>query len=343
MEFIFTYELSKEDQQTFESFYNSLSVVTIEQHPSWPAVEKAAVKYCYFIARKNNAYHCTAVIIESMSGIFPIATLRFGPLFDTEENLQVSIKAIYDHYRKKNFIAYILQLAQRGSDIDSFKLRFDHELKPAYLFEQDQWSSLLIDLQKTEDELFKNLSKGHKSDIKKSAKLFMQVMEVCNEEDFESLLNIFEKMNSKRGLNIDHVGFTSLLKNTRDFFLSNNTGKILAVKDASGKVLGGMMLAFQGDTVRYFKGASDPDQRNLPVLHLAIWESIKIARSLGFHFFDLWGYNHFAKEKDQVFFINRFKKGFGGQFIYYPKKMYFVYKPMRFKIFHLLKKFRGKK
>jgi lipid II:glycine glycyltransferase (peptidoglycan interpeptide bridge formation enzyme) len=102
------------------------------------------------------------------------------------------------------------------------------------------------------------------------------------------------------------------------------------------------LLAFQVNTVLYFKGSSDPNSRHLPVLHMAIWEGIKMAKRLGFDFFDLWGYNHFAKENDQVFFINRFKKGFGGEYIFYPKKIYFIYKPLRYKLLQLLKKVKNK-
>jgi lipid II:glycine glycyltransferase (peptidoglycan interpeptide bridge formation enzyme) len=181
------------------------------------------------------------------------------------------------------------------------------------------------------------MSKGHKADIKKSNKLAMSVTELNSAQDFNCLMSIFENMHKKRKLNIDQQEFYFLIKNVKDFFIYKNVGKILIVKDRDGKIIGGIILAFQGSIIRYYKGASDPDYRHLPVLHLAIWESIQLAKKLGFNSFDFWGYNHFAKENDQVFLINRFKKGFGGNYLFYPKKMYFIYKPFRYKLFRLSK------
>jgi lipid II:glycine glycyltransferase (peptidoglycan interpeptide bridge formation enzyme) len=124
----------------------------------------------------------------------------------------------------------------------------------------------------------------------------------------------------------------------RQTFNKQQVGKFVLVTDADGKVLGGIALVLQGKTVRYFKGAADPAIRNLPVLHLAIWESILWSKENGFSHFDLWGYNHFVDESDQVYFINRFKKGFGGTFTFYPKKMYFLFKPLQYQLLKLAKK-----
>jgi lipid II:glycine glycyltransferase (peptidoglycan interpeptide bridge formation enzyme) len=109
------------------------------------------------------------------------------------------------------------------------------------------------------------------------------------------------------------------------------------VANAEKAIIGGIALLYQGNAVRYFKGAADPHVRNLPVLHLALWEGIKSAAQDGFKQFDFWGYNHHATESDQIFFINRFKKGFGGTFTSYPKKMYFIFKPVRYKLIKTMK------
>src|SRR5687767_9583315 len=111
MEFSFTYQLSAEQEINFKQFYSSLKTVTIEQHSHWPLVEKANVKYCYFIAHRNNDYRCTAIITENLSAIAPTATVRFGPLHIDSEDLIISIKALYDYYFQKKFLALSIQLA----------------------------------------------------------------------------------------------------------------------------------------------------------------------------------------------------------------------------------------
>ena len=127
-----------------------------------------------------------------------------------------------------------------------------------------------------------------------------------------------------------------------EFLNKKNRGKLLLVKDDGDHILGGVMIIFQGKSVRYYKGASDINYRHLPVLHLAILESIRLSKEAGFDYFDLWGYNHYVDESDQIYFINRFKKGFGGEYNFYPKKMYIIYRPILSFIFQALKKMHRK-
>ena len=106
-----------------------------------------------------------------------------------------------------------------------------------------------------------------------------------------------------------------------NYLIENKKGQILIVKDNTGKVIGGVLLVFQGITVRFFRGTSDPDRRELPVLHLALYEAIKTAKTDNFKYFDFWGYNHVVDENDQVYNINHFKKGFGGYYTFFAKNM----------------------
>jgi len=76
----------------------------------------------------------------------------------------------------------------------------------------------------------------------------------------------------------------------------------------------------------------------LPIMHLLMYEAIKNAHSEKFKYFDFWGYNHFAEENDQVYNINHFKKGFGGYYTFFAKRMnvdimpngYNIYKSLEF-------------
>jgi len=117
------------------------------------------------------------------------------------------------------------------------------------------------------------------------------------------------------------------------YLIENNKGQILIVKDSSGVVLGGAILVYQGISVRYFKGTSDPDKRGLPILHLVIYEAIRKAKEDNFKYFDFWGYNHFANENDQLFNINQFKKLFGGYYTFFAKKMNFSLIPFGYSIY----------
>ena len=333
MNFEFKYSLSEEDVTKLTAWYNSLEHVSIEQHPLWRNSTEAGT-YCYFIGSHNDIITCSAVISENRKMRISYAAVDFGPLFSNNETLIESIQAIFDYYRRKGFTALSVQPGWPiSNDSEYIEYRISKILPLQHLFDRNNWSSIVVDLSQDEERLVRNLSKGHKSDIKKAKKSGLTVTDTFDEKDFDDFTAIYTKMHRQRGLAENDQGSAVYLKKIRLFFQSQNSGTFFLVKDGNGEVLGGIVIVFQNKTVRYLKGAADPEIRNLPILHLAIWEAIVKSKNEGFAFFDLWGYNHFVDEKDQVFFINRFKKGFGGHFTFYPKKMYFIYKPLRHRLF----------
>lgn len=164
-------------------------------------------------------------------------------------------------------------------------------------------------------------------------KLSLQVVEAGGVEDIDNFLAIYLKMNEARNIAINEGVTRGSFHGLYKLFNETNIGKFLVVKAEDKAVIGGIIVLFQNGTARYYKGAADPAVRNIPVLHLAIWEAIRISKARGQTLFDFWGYNHFVKEGEQIFNINRFKKGFGGQYLFFPKRMYFVFKPLSRMIF----------
>jgi lipid II:glycine glycyltransferase (peptidoglycan interpeptide bridge formation enzyme) len=263
-------------------------------------------------------------------------------LFKEIEFLLASFEAIDKHYRNKGYIFLSVQLAiPTGNMADLIEYRLNKSLKIRTYFNRDNWSSIVLDLTMPEESIRSNFSKGHKSDLKKVEKNQISVGEPDSDE-FDKFCQLYVKMFKERGLPVDDRESLGYFGRVHDFLKRTGRGRILVVKDGTGQVLGGIILLFQGGQVRYFKGASDPAFRQIPVLHLALWEGIKKARAMGYRQFDFWGYNHFVTEKDQVFFINRFKKGFGGKYSFYPKKMYVLYKPLVYRLYILLTSFQKK-
>jgi hypothetical protein len=339
MQFDFSYDLDSSKKTGWKTLMDGSSLCPIEQDPEWPGIESAPVKYCYFTASDANQVVCTAVITESQKAFFKSADIRFGPIFTDSELLIASILAIHSHYKSRGYMSCTVQLAiQTGAVTDYLENILNKKIKITYRLDRNNWSSLVVQLQVPEEEIFKGFSKGHKSDIKKALKNNIRVSECRSKEEFSAFCNIFSKMNRERGLGISEEENNRFLKNVFEYTMDRNKGKVLLVKNEVGNILGGIIIVFQGKSSRYFKGASDMAYRHLPILHLAIWEAIRMSRSAGFEQFDLWGYNHFVQEPDQVFFINKFKKGFGGEFTYYPKKMYFIYRPLMSGVFQIMKK-----
>ncbi len=65
-----------------------------------------------------------------------------------------------------------------------------------------------------------------------------------------------------------------------------------------------------------------------------------MAKSRGLKFFDFGGYAVDVKEGDQLFDINRFKHGFGGELVTYPKTMLIYTTPFSKALYNLYRDFR---
>ncbi len=329
MDITFKYELTDIEKKSLFDFYNSLPFVTMEQNPLWVELLMDKGKYCFFWASENGEIVCSAIIKESKKAVFNYAEIEFGPLYKDPDVLVASLQSISDHYRKKSFVFLTSQLASpTGAATDLVEYKLSKLLPIKQQFDRNNWSSVVIDLSKGENEIFKSFSKGHKSDVKKSLKNELQVAVPKDAAELNAFIDVFIRMQKERSLPVTENETQIFFQRVHQSLLQHHLGKILLVKDKEGKILGGIVLLFQGCTVRYYKGAADPAMRQIPILHLALWEGIRVAKADGFKWFDLWGYNHFVDEKDQVFYINRFKKGFGGDFIFYPKKIYFIYNKM---------------
>lgn len=338
MEFTYKSTLSPADIEQVEAFYNNLKLTQIEQHPLWHLdIDPKAVKY--FIASENNNIVCYSVLYEKKVGPVGFANIRFGPLFKDPDHLIGSLIEITAHYKKRNFLFISIQLALiTGTVADLVEAKFYQAFKFKNTFDRNNWSSIIVRLDQDIETIFQNFSSGHKRSVKKALKANTKVRLAESEADIMEFAQVHYKMQSSRQILTESKGdieyqFMCLF----DFFKKKDKGFILVVIDESDVIIGGTINIFQGDGVRYFKGAADPDKRDIPVLHTAFFESMKIAKGLGYQYLDLWGYNHYVDKNDQVYNINQFKRGFGGEFIFYPKIMYVQLLPFGRLIYNTMK------
>lgn len=306
--------------------------VAVEQYPGWPQITGSTQTYTHYIGYQNQKVVCYAQIGESP---LRIADIQFGPIFTDREIAVQSILCIKEHYQKRHFIALKIQLwVPVGTDTEYIDQNLSlHNTLYHFVSKDENWSTLQLDLNSSDEDLFRNFSKGHKSAIKKAQKAGIKVIEAQTLQQVEDFCEIYVKMNQFRSLKVDRTKVYSFFSDIFHSMKKRDAGAFLNVVDASGKSIGGIVLLRQNNVVRYFKGAADPDSREIPVLHCAIWEAIKFCRKWNAHTFDLWGYCLLADEKDQRYNINIFKKGFGGTLVIFPKTMYIAINPFLFLLY----------
>lgn len=148
-------------------------------------------------------------------------------------------------------------------------------------------------------------------------------------------------MHEHRKMDYDKKSLINEISNISDFINKTDKGFFEFILD-NDVIVGALIIIFQGNSARYLKSASDPVRKDISIMHIGLFEAMKYCKAKGCLTFDLWGYNHFVNSNDQLFKVNTFKKGFGGNFTFFPKRMNFELKPTWFKIYNLLKHFKSK-
>lgn len=315
MQAVFKYELDNIELENIKRYCNSADYFSLEQSLGFTEIlYKTKITYFYLI--DDGVVKSFSLINEN----FKSAHIWYGPVCCDRELIITSINEIINFYKKKGFWYLGIQMYfKSGFDTDyiEYTLNQLHNIK--YYFDgSNTKSSLEIDLAESTDEIYGKIRKGHKSDIKKALKAGVTVEASTTSEELESFFDVYLKMCKVRGIT-GHK--RNELTGICDYLSTNRKGQILVAKDNSDVILGGAIFAYQGISVRYLLGASDPERRDLPVLHPVIYKAIEMAKNNNYKYFDFWGYNHFTDEGDQASHINHFKKGFGGYYTFFAKKM----------------------
>jgi hypothetical protein len=331
MKAVFKFELDRTEKEKVKNFCDSVDYCSIDQYIGFSNFIPER-KTCYFLLYEDSQIKSYCQINES----FKTAHINFGPVCCDKEIMVVSIKEMIGYYKRRGFYYMGIQMYYKsGYETDYIEYKLNKLYKIRYRFNNDNTkSSIEIDLENSLEKIYNNFRKGHKSDIKKAQKLGLTVENVSDKAQLDTFYKIYLKMCKSRNISEGEL-LEDKIFDFCNHLVDNNRGNILIVRDNNGLVLGGAIIVYQGISVRYFRGAADPDKRDLPISHIVLYEAIKRAKNDNFRYFDFWGYNHFADPQNPVYNINHFKKGFGGYYSFFAKKMNIDLIPFGTRIFDL--------
>lgn len=338
MGFCIKKKLNNDEYDNVVTFLNSLSFYCIEQHPDWNVkVEKYKHNFFLNTDEKGNI-NCFGNILLS-HGPLKTASINFGPAFNDYKVLTKAIAFLHSYFSSRKFIFFSIQLGTyKNNQTELLEYNINKDFKVKYYFKPGNlWSSVYIDLSRSENEILKSFSNGHRRRINNSFSKNGITVKVKNDEVcLQSFIRLYIKMYKLKNLPYTENEITDSFNNLNSFIYENNKGFMIYIFQKDDLV-GGMMIVYQGNSARVYKGATDPERRDIPISHSGIFEAIKLCKAEGFLSLDLWGYNHFASKNDPVYSINEFKKGFSDSFTFFPKRMNFVLNPLNYNIYLLLK------
>ncbi|MCD6094644.1 peptidoglycan bridge formation glycyltransferase FemA/FemB family protein [bacterium] len=186
--------------------------------------------------------------------------------------------------------------------------------------------TLILNLNKSLEEIFQNLHSKTRYNIRLSQKRGVTVREdQWNSADFENFWELIQKTAKRK----------KIRSYSKDYYR-----KLLKIMDAElflaeykNKVIAANIVIFFGKKAIYLHGGSDYQFRSLMAPHFLQWKQIERAKEKGCVEYDFWGID----EKKWPG-LTRFKKGFGGEEITYPEGKDFIFSNFWYRVYRLGRK-----
>lgn len=177
--------------------------------------------------------------------------------------------------------------------------------------------SLILNLQGSLEEIFKNFSVRSRYNIRLAKRKNLKILRLTDQTStespyFSSFAELITKTAQRKNFHAyPKKYYLKLLSQS----LSQKWGELF-LAEYQKKIIGGYLVIFFNQQATCLHGAVDYRYRALKPSHLLQWEQIKAAKDKGYTSYDFWGIDE--KQWPGVTF---FKKSFGGETIIYPPSL----------------------
>lgn len=204
---------------------------------------------------------------------------------------------------------------------EGFRRAFE-EIQPRFR----QW----IDLDKSEDEILKNMKSKGRYNVRLAKRRGVKVVKSESPKDIEILYRLYKETAMREGfpprpkkyfINLFHELFA---KKNAMFFIAMYQGRPTAA----------LFVTFYDKIASFLYGGSSSRDRNVMSPYLVHWEAIKEAKNRGMEIYDMLAIAPREDEKHKHYGLRRFKKQFGGRQVnlvggwdmVYSKFWYFLFR-----------------
>ncbi len=202
--------------------------------------------------------------------------------------------------------------------------------------------TVAIDLQKAQLEILEEMHQKHRYNIKVAQKAGLTIRIVSSHfiEEFDTLWNLIEKTSSHHEIrSFERPHYESIVQSLQ----SDHMVHLAFASTADGTPVAGALLIRCGDVLTYLHGGSDYEQRALMAPYLLHWGIIEWAKAENLKTYDLWGVN--TRDGKPIahhpsYGTSRFKLGFGGTLVHYPRSYDIILKPFWYSLYRLGQFFR---
>ena len=199
--------------------------------------------------------------------------------------------------------------------------------------------SFILDINKSEPELFSGLKSKTRYNIKVAQKHGVQVTVDDSDTAFEDYITLWQQTTSRQGFYAHDQAYQ------RHMWAVMKAAGIAHLVRATyqDKPLGIWIIFIYKNILFYPYGASSRDHREVMANNLLAWNTILFGKSQGCTTFDMWGsLGPEPDPKDPWYGFHRFKEGYGGTLMEFVGSWDYVRDPQKYQVFRLLDNWRWK-
>lgn len=186
----------------------------------------------------------------------------------------------------------------------------------------------VLDLSSSEEEILKKMHQKTRYNIKLAEKKGVKIIE-SGAERFEEFWQLLVSTSDRDEFNLHGRSYYRVMLELDSSFVK------LFFAEFKGRRLAGNLAVFFGDTATYIHGGSSNENREAMAPYILQWQTIKLAKQLGYKYYDFHGIDE-AKWPG----VTRFKLGFGPGRVDYPGTFDLVYDQGWYNIYKMVRKVR---
>lgn len=253
-----------------------------------------------------------------------------GPLVDWQD--EVAVQTVLARARavakeeKCVFIRLRPQL-RRGSEQESILAA--HGVRPAPMHLHAE-HTVILDLTKSPDELLAAMRRQTRYEVRRAAKLGIQVSWANDEETFAEFHQA--QLDTAARQHFVPPDFETLIAEREAF---GDNARIYIAKTVDGEPIAYGLILIDGVEAAYFEAASTDLNRKLPGAYALQWQVIQDLHDLGIKRYNLWGIAPIGQKNHRYAGVTTFKTGFGGEIVEFVPAGDIVIRPVRY-LFNLL-------
>ena len=295
-----------QSQTDWDSFILSHSPYALFQSWLWGDVQKRAGQSVYrFRLMDGETLVGTAQIfvVKAKRGTF--LHVRHGPVFRQQrkqlwQDFFTALKPIV-HSERAWFVRVSPMIE---STAENKELVNELGLAPAPIHEVDAERCWVLDLNRTPEDILKDMRKTTRYEIRQGEKLGVQVRMSSDPEELKHFYRLYKETSKRHGF----VAHTSI---TEEFELFARDGKAqLFLGYAGSELMASAIILFWGRQAIYHHGASLFSK--IPVSYFVQWQAILEAKKRGMKLYNFYGIAPENSPNHPWRGITLFKKGFGG-------------------------------